>query len=98
MPRSLPYSVGTPTSNHGSLAQAGTITSIGAVPVIVLSRGQDQEQDWQEMQIDLLHLSSNSQHLIADTSGHNNIQLDQPAAAVEAIVKMVEQVRRQAVQ
>ena len=80
-----------------SLAQASAITSFGAVPLIVLSRGHDQEQDWQEMQIDLLHLSSNSQHLIADTSGHN-IQLDQPAAAVEAIVKMVEQVRRQAVQ
>jgi pimeloyl-ACP methyl ester carboxylesterase len=56
-----------------------------------------QEQDWQEMQIDLLHLSSNSQHLIADTSGHS-VQFDQPAAAVEAIVKMVDQVRRQAVQ
>ena len=49
------------------------------------------------MQTDLLHLSSNSQQLIADQSGHN-VQLDQPEAAVKAIVTMVEQIRRQAVQ
>ena len=35
--------------------------------------------------------------LIADHSGHN-VQLDQPEAAVEAIVTMVEQIRRQTVQ
>ena len=97
-PRSIQAYIDEAKGIGPSLAQAGAITSLGAVPVIVLPRGQDQERDWQEMQIDLLHLSSNSQHLIADTSGHNNIQLDQPAAAVEAIVKMVEQVRRQAVQ
>jgi pimeloyl-ACP methyl ester carboxylesterase len=75
-----------------SLAQAGAVTSLGAVPLIVLSRGQNPDQEWQGMQADLLHLSSNSQHVIADQSGHN-IQLDQSAAAVEAIVKMVEYVR-----
>ncbi len=80
-----------------SLAQASAITSFGAVPLIVLSRGQDQEQDWQEMQADLLTLSSNSQQLIADQSGHT-IHLDQPEAAVKAIVTMVEQIRRQAAQ
>jgi hypothetical protein len=44
------------------------------------------------MQTELLELSSHSQQLIADKSGHN-IQLDQPEAAVAAIVKMVEQLR-----
>ncbi len=78
-----------------SLAQAGAVTSFGAVPLIVLSRGQDQEQDWQEMQADLLHLSSQSHHLMAEESGHN-VQLDQPQTAVGAIVQMVEQSRRQA--
>jgi pimeloyl-ACP methyl ester carboxylesterase len=73
------------------------VESIGAVPLIVLSRGLDPEQDWQAMQTDLLHLSSNSQQLFADKSGHN-IQLDQPEAAVGAIVTMVEQIRRQAMQ
>lgn len=77
-----------------SLAQAGTVTSFGAVPLIVLSRGQNQRQDWQAMQADLLHLSATSQQLIADRSGHN-IELDQPEAAVGAIEKMVAQVRQQ---
>ena len=80
-----------------SLAQAGAITSFGTVPLIVLSRGQDQEQEWQAMQTDLLQLSSQSQQLIADRSGHK-VQLDQPEAAVGAIVQMVEQVRGQAEQ
>ena len=60
-----------------SLAQAGAVTSFGAVPLIVLSRGRDQDQEWQRLQTDLLRLSSNSQQLIADKSGHN-VQLDQP--------------------
>ncbi len=80
-----------------SLAQAGAVTSLGAVPLIVLSRGQDPDQEWQGMQADLLHLSSQSQQLIADQSGHN-VQLDQPDAAVKAIVQLVEQIRQQAVQ
>jgi pimeloyl-ACP methyl ester carboxylesterase len=76
-----------------SLAQAGTVTSFGDLPLIVLSRGLDEDSDWQSMQAELLLLSSNSQQLIADRSGHN-IQQDQPEAAVGAMVKMVEQVRR----
>jgi len=77
-----------------SLAQAGAVTSFGALPLIVLSRGTGQDQDWQKFQTDLLHLSSNSQQLFADHSGHN-IQLDQPKAAVDAIVAMVKQLRQQ---
>jgi pimeloyl-ACP methyl ester carboxylesterase len=80
-----------------SLAQAEAVTSFGALPLIVLSAALNQDQGWQGMQTDLLNLSSNSQQLIADQSGHN-IQLDQPEAAVKAIVTMVEQIRRQAAQ
>ncbi len=75
-----------------SFARAGAITSLGAVPLIVLSRGLDREADWDRWQTELLDLSSNSRQLIADTSGHN-VELDQPAAAVAAIVQIVEQVR-----
>jgi pimeloyl-ACP methyl ester carboxylesterase len=96
-PRSIQTTLDEGRGMPESLAQAGAVTSFGAVPLIVLSRGLDQEQDWQKMQTDLLHLSSAGQHLIADRSGHN-IQLDQPAAAVGAIAKIVEQVRRLAVQ
>jgi pimeloyl-ACP methyl ester carboxylesterase len=75
-----------------SLAQANAVKSLGAVPLIVLSRGLDQRPDWQRGQAGLLELSSVSQGLVADESAHN-IQLDQPEAAIAAIVGMVEQVR-----
>lgn len=73
-------------------AQARAVKTFGDLPLIVLSRGLDQKPDWQAMQTELLQLSSNSQQLIADKSGHN-IEIDQPEAAVVAIVKMVEQLR-----
>lgn len=78
-----------------SLVQAGAVKSFGDVPLIVLSRGLDSEPDWQKMQAELLQLSSNSQGLVADKSGHN-IHFDQPEAAVGAIVRMVEQLRQAA--
>jgi hypothetical protein len=65
--------------------QAGAVKTFGDVPLIVLSQGRDPDQDWQTMQTELLQLSSDSQQLIADKSGHN-IEFDQPAAAVGAIV------------
>jgi len=77
-----------------SQAQASAVTSFGALPLIVLSRGLDQEPEWTALQTGLLQLSSTSEQLIAATSGHN-IAYDQPDAAVGAIVKMVEQIRRQ---
>jgi pimeloyl-ACP methyl ester carboxylesterase len=78
-----------------SLAQARAITSLGATPLIVLSRGRDQDAVHVEEQAQLLELSSNSQQMVAGQSGHN-VQVDQPAAAVEAITQMVAQVRGQA--
>ena len=77
-----------------SLAQAAAVTTLGDLPLIVLSRGLDPDADWQRMQADLPHLSSQSQHLVAEQSGHN-VQIDQPEAAVGAIVTMVERVRGQ---
>jgi hypothetical protein len=47
------------------------------------------------MQTELLGLSSSSQQIFADKSGHN-VEFDQPEAAVGAIEKMVEQTREQA--
>ncbi|MFN0072701.1 MAG: alpha/beta fold hydrolase [Chloroflexota bacterium] len=78
-----------------SLAQAGIVKTLGTVPLIVLSRGLDSTEDWQRMQTDLLQLSSNSIQRIADQSGHS-VQIDQPEAAVSAVVLLVEEMRRQA--
>jgi len=76
-------------------AQARAVTTLGALPLIVLSRGKDQTADWTASQAGFLELSSNSQQLFADQSSHN-IHWEQPEAAVAAIVQMVRQVRESA--
>lgn len=72
--------------------QAAAIKSFGDLPLIVLTAKLHNQPGWQEWQTELLQLSSNSQQLFAEKSDHN-IELDQPDAAVAAIVKMVELVR-----
>jgi len=74
-------------------AQAKEVTTLGALPLILLSRGKDMDADSVASQARYLALSSNSKHLIADHSGHN-IHWEQPEAAVAAIVQMVMQVRQ----
>jgi pimeloyl-ACP methyl ester carboxylesterase len=74
-------------------AQARAVTTLGALPLIVLSRGKDLDAKHTAAQADLLKLSTDSQQLFADQSGHP-IMIDQPEAAVAAIVKMVEQLRK----
>jgi pimeloyl-ACP methyl ester carboxylesterase len=92
-PRSFQTQQDEGTGMPQSFMQASAVTTFGDLPLIVLSRGLDPDRDWQAMQTDLLHLSSHSQQVFADKSGHN-IQLDQPEAAVAAIVQMVAQLRQ----
>jgi pimeloyl-ACP methyl ester carboxylesterase len=75
-----------------SLAQADAVKTFGDLPLIVLTSSLNQQTGWQTMQTELLQLSSNSQQMFADKSGHN-VEIDQPEAAVAAIVKMVSQLR-----
>lgn len=75
-----------------SLAQAGAVKSLSDLPLTVLTGALNHQTDWQTMQIELLKLSSKGQQVFADKSGHR-IQLDQPSAAVDAIVDMVLKVR-----
>jgi pimeloyl-ACP methyl ester carboxylesterase len=74
-------------------AQARDVSTVGALPLIVLSRGKDQDAKHTTEQTALLQLSTNSQQFFAENSGHN-IMIDQPEAAIAAIIKMVEQVRK----
>ena len=74
-------------------AQARAVTTLGALPLIVLSRGKDQDADWAASQAGYLKLSTDSQQFFADHSGHR-IMIEQPEAAIAAIVKMVEQLRK----
>lgn len=75
-----------------SLAQAGEVTTLGDLPITVLTRGLDQNPAWLAKQRDLLELSSHSTQVIAPHSGHN-IELDEPQVAATALVAMVQQVR-----
>jgi len=68
------------------------VKSLDDLPVIVLTAKLNDNPGWPEWQTELLQLSSNSQHLFAENSGHV-IQSDEPDAAVAAILQMVEQVR-----
>ncbi len=76
-----------------SAAEAAAVKSFGDLPLIVLTAKLNDNPGWPEWQNELLELSSNSEHLFAENSGHV-IQFDQPDAAVSAILKMVELVRR----
>jgi pimeloyl-ACP methyl ester carboxylesterase len=67
--------------------------SYGKLPLIVLSKDDSQDQSaqgkqlaatWDALQQDLASLSSNSQHSVAQHSGHY-VQLDRPDLAIAAI-------------
>jgi pimeloyl-ACP methyl ester carboxylesterase len=76
------------------------VTTLGNLPLIVLSHGHfdpgtlgaditteianQYEKVWQELQVELAALSSNSKRIIAEQSGHN-IHLDQPELVISAI-------------
>ncbi len=73
-------------------AQARAVTTLGDLPLILLSRGKDMDADSTASQARYLQLSTDSEHLIAGNSGHN-IQIEQPDAAISAIIQMVRRVR-----
>jgi pimeloyl-ACP methyl ester carboxylesterase len=78
-----------------SLAQASAVQTLGDLPVIVLSRALGNsaaDKRWRVEQAGLLHLSTDSQQVIAEKSGHN-IELDQPEVVIEAILKLMSKFR-----
>jgi pimeloyl-ACP methyl ester carboxylesterase len=88
-----------------SMAQvrAAQIGSLGDIPLVVLTRGlstdpypslsdeeaQQGEAVWDELQAELVALSSNGKQVIAEESGHH-IHLDQPELVIDAIRDVVE--------
>lgn len=72
-----------------------SVTSLGSLPLIVLSQGsQDSQmsderfQRWEALQLDLTKLSSNSQRIVAENSGHL-IPLDQPELVVNVVRQLI---------
>jgi pimeloyl-ACP methyl ester carboxylesterase len=82
--------------------EASAINSFGQTPLVVITGTGEQRMDeftdkelgvkfvnaWMEMQTELLSLSSNSEHVLADKSGHF-VQLDQPEIVIEAVRSLV---------
>lgn len=73
------------------------------IPLAVLTRGKNQlpeingismEQEWREMQKELLTLSDNSWHIIIKDSGHK-IYLEAPDEVIKNILKVVNKTRQQ---
>jgi pimeloyl-ACP methyl ester carboxylesterase len=94
---------------HAELA-AARITSLGEVPLVVLSHGQPMampgladevnqanEQLWQELQAELAGLSSRGRLVVAEGSGHY-IQLEQPQLVIDAIGQVVASRRNEQLQ
>jgi pimeloyl-ACP methyl ester carboxylesterase len=86
--------------------QLSTTGSLGNIPLTVIRHGipdlfarmpieqaKQAEIVWQELQAELAKLSSNSQILVAEKSGHG-IQIDQPSLVVDSIHQMVQTIRR----
>ena len=92
-PQSLQATTNESQGMPASGAQASAVQSFGDLPLIVLTARRNSNSDWLERQTELLQLSSNSQLLFAEKSGHN-IQVEQPDAAIAAILQMVQQVRQ----
>ena len=91
-PQSLHASASESRELPASAAEAAAVKSFGDLPLIVLTAKLNDNPGWPEWQAELLQLSSNSQQLFAENSGHV-IQDDEPDAVVDAIVTMVELVR-----
>ncbi|MCO6451480.1 MAG: alpha/beta hydrolase [Caldilineales bacterium] len=72
-------------------AEAYAVKSFGDLPLIVLTAKLNPIPGWQEWQAELLQLSSNPQHLFAESD--HPIHFEAPDAAIAAILQMVEQVR-----
>jgi hypothetical protein len=76
-------------------AEAAGVKSFGNLPLIVFTARLNTDiLGWQAWQTELLQQSTNSQQLFAEKSGHN-IEMEEPQAAVSAILQMVRQVRGQ---
>ena len=86
---------GGPVDRETSQKELAKVTSLGSIPIVVLTQGQlggQFEIDWAHFQDEFAALSTNSLHLIAAESGHG-IHQDAPKLVEEAVVATVDAVR-----
>src|ERR1700674_358224 len=82
-------------------ADVAMVRSLGDTPLIVLSQdphlktgwmSEEEKATWNQLQLDLLRLSSNSSRVIAEQS-HHYIQQARPEVVIDAIDRMVAEAR-----
>lgn len=87
--------------------EANAINSFGEIPLVVVTGTDEKRIDeftdkkvglkfvklWMDMQAELLSLSSNSRHVLADKSGHY-VQMDQPEIIVHEVHNLVKGYQR----
>ncbi len=85
-----------------SMRLAGATSALGALPLVVLSRGRDEPQQrnvppeewaqrfeiWTELQAELAHLSSNARHITVPEARHF-IHWDAPSVVIRAVRDVV---------
>lgn len=104
--RSMRENVAELKSISESAAQTAATGSLGDMPLAVLSSDPTRPQPdlpedlvkptndaWQQMQRELAHLSTRGTQMVAKNSGHY-IQLDRPEVVIDAVRRMVDQVRQ----
>jgi pimeloyl-ACP methyl ester carboxylesterase len=81
-----------------SFEEVRSVTSLGSLPLIVLSQGSkdskisdERFQKWGSLQLDLTKLSSNSQRIVAENSGHF-VPLDRPDLVISAVKRLIESI------
>jgi pimeloyl-ACP methyl ester carboxylesterase len=91
---------------HRCAEQARVLKSFGVKPLVVVSQSpralgapgipgpvwERIRSVWSELQGELLTLSANSRHVVADNAGHH-IQLDEPQLVIDAIIEVVKAAR-----
>src|SRR5215831_3638477 len=88
-----------------SAAEAAAVTSLGDIPLVVLSHDPDKpsaelpadlakttNEAWEKMQEELAHLSTRGTQSIAKNSSHY-IQLDRPELVIDTVRKVVDEAR-----
>ncbi|HEY5882531.1 MAG TPA: alpha/beta hydrolase, partial [Nakamurella sp.] len=77
------------------MAQAGAVTTLGDLPLAVLTAPMDAQTGWLAAQEDVAGLSGNSIHLVVPGASHESLLDDQAVAAVsgQAIAQVVDAAR-----
>ena len=84
--------LGEMTALRGIYEEAKALGALGAIPLVVVSAGQNQTTGWSELQAELPELSSNSSHVIVEDASHVSLAFSEAharetSAAILAVVE-----------